>query len=56
MNYKRPVGEVAQTSDRRWGFADYEFDEPGRGAFGQGPGVETVSKPVDIVLQLDVCA
>ena len=52
MNYKGAIGEVAETSGRRWRFADYEFDELGRELRVKGRAVELESKPLDILLQL----
>src|SRR6266853_3591200 len=52
MNYKGAIGEVAETSSRRWRFADYEFDELGRELRVKGRAVELESKPLDILLQL----
>src|SRR5712692_2514316 len=52
MNYKGSIGEVAETSGRRWRFADYEFDELGRELRVKGRAVELESKPLDILLQL----
>src|SRR5260370_11665600 len=52
MNYKGAMGEVAETSGRRWRFADYEFDELGRELRVKGRAVELESKPLDILLQL----
>src|ERR1700722_4541421 len=52
MNYKGSIGEIAETSGRRWRFADYEFDELGRELRVKGQAVELESKPLDILLQL----
>src|SRR5713226_2634231 len=52
MNYKGAIGEVAETSGRRWRFADYECDELGRELRVKGRAVELESKPLDILLQL----
>ena len=49
MNSK---GEVIETFDRIWRFADYEFDEMSRQLRAKGRVVELESKPLDILLQL----
>ncbi|MGD0567351.1 MAG: winged helix-turn-helix domain-containing protein [Candidatus Sulfotelmatobacter sp.] len=49
MNFK---GEVIETFDRIWRFADYEFDEMSRELRAKGRLVELESKPLDILLQL----
>src|SRR5580700_2243447 len=49
MNSK---GEVIETFDRIWRFADYEFDEMSRELRAKGRVVELESKPLDILVQL----
>lgn len=49
MNSK---GEVIQTFDRVWRFADYEFYEMSHELRAKGRVVELESKPLDILLQL----
>jgi DNA-binding winged helix-turn-helix (wHTH) protein/serine/threonine protein kinase len=49
MNSK---GEVIQTFDRVWCFADYEFYEMSHELHARGRVVELESKPLDILLQL----
>src|SRR5216684_835872 len=50
MNYKGAIGEVAETSGRRWRFADYEFDELGRELRVKGRAVELESIWPDVMV------
>jgi DNA-binding response OmpR family regulator len=52
MNCKGPAGATAETSNRLWRFADYEFDELGHELRVKGRPVDLEAKPLDLLLQL----